>query len=146
MPKNIAGLMSWVAIGACTTESQVHSELASGISCLMGFENSTNGDVKIAVDAVASASQPHHFLAVMKDGHSAVATTTGNQVCHIILHGGTRPNYDAASVEAACGLAPVVIIGARHANSVKGPENQPLVIENGRPSDRWRPPHHRHHD
>ncbi len=136
MPQYIADLVSWAAIGARTTESQVHRELASGTSCPVGFKNGTNGDVKIAVDAVASASQPHHFLAVTKDGRSAIATTTGNKDCHIILRGGTKPNYDAASVEAAChlaqksGLSPVVIIDASHANSAKDANNQPRVMEN----------------
>lgn len=136
MPQYIADLVSWAAIGARTTESQVHRELASGTSCPVGFKNGTNGDVKIAVDAVASASQPHHFLAVTKDGRSAIATTTGNKDCHIILRGGKTPNYDAASVESACdlavqsGLSPVVIIDASHANSAKDPDNQPLVMEN----------------
>ena len=136
MPQYIADLVSWAAIGARTTESQIHRELASGTSCPVGFKNGTNGNVKIAVDAVASASQPHHFLAVTKDGRSAIAATAGNRDCHIILRGGTAPNYDAASVDAACalarqsGLRPAVIIDASHANSGKDPNNQPLVMEN----------------
>ncbi len=135
MPQYIADLVSWAAIGARTTESQVHRELASGTSCPVGFKNGTNGDVKIAVDAVASASQPHHFLAVTKDGRSAIASTAGNKDCHIILRGGKAPNYDAASVDAACdmahrsGLKPAVIIDASHANSAKDPDNQPQVME-----------------
>lgn len=130
-----AELVSWAAIGARTTESQVHRELASGTSCPVGFKNGTGGDVKIAVDAVQSASQPHHFLAVTKSGRSAIAATAGNEDCHVILRGGKTPNYDAASVETACallveaGLAPAVMIDASHANSSKTPENQPLVID-----------------
>jgi 3-deoxy-7-phosphoheptulonate synthase len=112
----------------------VHRELASGLSCPVGFKNGTDGNVRIALDAVKSASQPHHFLAVTKDGRSAIASTTGNDDCHIILRGGKTTNYDAASVEAACGEAvksgirPAVMIDASHANSSKKPENQPLVL------------------
>ncbi|SEQ03421.1 3-deoxy-D-arabinoheptulosonate-7-phosphate synthase [Devosia sp. YR412] len=134
-PQYIADLVSWAAIGARTTESQIHRELASGLSCPVGFKNGTDGNVKIALDAVASASQPHHFLAVTKDGRSAIAATTGNEDCHIILRGGSKAtNYDAASVDAAAkaaeksGLAPSIMIDASHANSSKNPENQPLVL------------------
>jgi 3-deoxy-7-phosphoheptulonate synthase len=133
-PQYLADLVSWAAIGARTTESQIHRELASGTSCPVGFKNGTGGNVRIAVDAVKSASMPHHFLAVTKSGHSAIAATTGNGDCHIILRGGKAPNYDAASVDAACamldqaGLAPAVMIDASHANSAKQPENQPLVV------------------
>ncbi|GLQ52767.1 3-deoxy-7-phosphoheptulonate synthase [Devosia nitrariae] len=134
-PQYIADLVSWAAIGARTTESQIHRELASGLSCPVGFKNGTDGNVRIALDAVQSASHPHHFMAVTKSGHSAIAATTGNDDCHIILRGGKAPNYDAASVEAACaeavraGLDPVVMIDASHANSGKRPENQPGVID-----------------
>jgi len=134
-PQYIADLVGWGAIGARTTESQIHREMASGLSCPVGFKNGTDGNVKIAVDAVGSASQPHHFLAVTKTGQSAIAATTGNEDAHIMLRGGKVPNYDAASVEAACaeltraGLRPVVMIDASHANSSKKPENQPLVVE-----------------
>jgi 3-deoxy-7-phosphoheptulonate synthase len=134
-PQYIADLVAWGAIGARTTESQVHRELASGLSCPVGFKNGTDGNVKIAVDAVQAASQPHHFMAVTKDGQAAVATTRGNGDCHVILRGGKLPNYDAASVEAACaaigkaGLAARVMIDASHANSGKNPQNQPLVVE-----------------
>ena len=134
-PQYIADLVAWGAIGARTTESQVHRELASGLSCPVGFKNGTDGNVKIAVDAVQAASQPHHFMAVTKDGQAAVATTSGNGDCHVILRGGKVPNYDAASVEAACtaigkaGLAARVMIDASHANSGKNPENQPRVVE-----------------
>ncbi|WP_375451546.1 3-deoxy-7-phosphoheptulonate synthase [uncultured Devosia sp.] len=133
-PQYIADLVSWAAIGARTTESQIHRELASGLSCPVGFKNGTDGNVQIALDAVASAGQPHHFMAVSKTGHSAIATTTGNADCHIILRGGKSTNYDAASVADACAQAekssrsPVVMIDASHANSAKKPENQPLVL------------------
>jgi 3-deoxy-7-phosphoheptulonate synthase len=133
-PQYISDLVSWGAIGARTTESQVHREMASGLSCPVGFKNGTDGNVKIAVDAVGAASHPHHFLAVMKDGRSAVAATTGNPDGHVILRGGKAPNYDAESVASACalleraGLRPVVMIDASHANSAKKPENQPKVV------------------
>lgn len=133
-PQYIADLVSWAAIGARTTESQIHRELASGLSCPVGFKNGTDGNVKIALDAVLSASQPHHFLAVTKDGRSAIASTSGNEDCHIILRGGKTTNYDAASVEAAAqtalksGLNPAIMIDASHANSSKNPENQPMVL------------------
>jgi len=133
-PQYFADLVSWGAIGARTTESQVHRELASGLSCPVGFKNGTDGNVRIALDAVKSASQPHHFLAVTKDGRSAIATTSGNDDCHIILRGGKVPNFDAESVDAACteaeksGMRPVVMIDASHANSSKNPENQALVL------------------
>jgi 3-deoxy-7-phosphoheptulonate synthase len=135
-PQYFADLVSWGAIGARTTESQVHRELASGLSCPVGFKNGTDGNVRIALDAVKSASHPHHFLAVTKTGHSAVAATTGNDDCHVILRGGIEPNYDAAGVEAASaaaiksGVRPAIMIDASHANSSKKPENQPLVLEN----------------
>ncbi|WP_194721086.1 3-deoxy-7-phosphoheptulonate synthase AroG [Noviherbaspirillum malthae] len=129
-PQYVADLISWGAIGARTTESQVHRELASGLSCPVGFKNGTDGNIKIAVDAIKAASQPHHFLSVTKGGHSAIVSTSGNEDCHIILRGGKAPNYDAASVEAACkeiaasGLASRLMIDASHANSSKKPENQ----------------------
>lgn len=134
-PQYIADLVSWGAIGARTTESQVHRELASGLSCPVGFKNGTDGNVKIAVDAIKAASQSHHFLSVTKGGHSAIVATAGNEDCHVILRGGKAPNYDAASVSAACqdmaksGLAQRVMIDASHANSSKKPENQPLVVD-----------------
>ncbi len=132
-PQYIADLVSWGAIGARTTESQVHRELASGLSCPVGFKNGTDGNIKIAVDAMKAASQPHHFLSVTKGGHSAIVSTSGNEDCHVILRGGKAPNFDAASVEAACtemaksGLAQRVMIDSSHANSNKKPENQPAV-------------------
>ncbi len=134
-PQYIADLVSWGAIGARTTESQVHRELSSGLSCPVGFKNGTDGNVKIALDAIKAASQPHHFLSVTKGGHSAIVSTAGNEDCHIILRGGKAPNYDAVSVEAAAqemgkaGLAPRVMIDASHANSSKKPENQTLVLQ-----------------
>jgi 3-deoxy-7-phosphoheptulonate synthase len=134
-PQYVADLVSWGAIGARTTESQVHRELASGLSCPIGFKNGTDGKIKIAVDAVKAASQPHHFLAVTKEGRSAIAATTGNQDCHIILRGGEWPNYDTAHVSGACrdlqkaGLTPAVMIDASHANSGYNPDNQPKVVD-----------------
>jgi 3-deoxy-7-phosphoheptulonate synthase len=133
-PQYFADLVAWGAIGARTTESQVHRELASGLSCPVGFKNGTDGNVRIALDAMKSAGQPHHFLAVTKDGQAAIATTTGNADTHIILRGGTAPNFDAASVAAAAaeaakaGVAPAIMIDASHANSSKKPENQPAVL------------------
>ena len=129
-PQYVADLISWGAIGARTTESQVHRELASGLSCPVGFKNGTDGNIKIAVDAIKAASQPHHFLSVTKGGHSAIVSTNGNEDCHVILRGGKSPNYDAASVDAASkdltasGLAARLMIDASHANSSKKPENQ----------------------
>ncbi len=134
-PQYIADLVAWGAIGARTTESQVHRELASGLSCPVGFKNGTGGDVKIAVDAMLAASQPHHFLSVTKGGHSAIVSTVGNKDCHVILRGGKEPNYDAASVEAAAqmiakaGVLPRLMIDASHANSNKDYRRQPIVID-----------------
>jgi 3-deoxy-7-phosphoheptulonate synthase len=134
-PQYIADLVSWGAIGARTTESQVHRELASGLSCPVGFKNGTDGNIKIAVDAIKAASQPHHFLSVTKGGHSAIVSTAGNEDCHVILRGGKTPNYDAASIEAASqdlaksGLAQRLMIDTSHANSSKNPQNQPLVAQ-----------------
>ena len=134
-PQYLADLVAWGAIGARTTESQVHREMTSGLSCPVGFKNGTDGNVKIAVDAVQAAAHPHHFLAVTKDGRTAIAATAGNGDCHVILRGGSQPNYDAASVAAAsavlekAGLRPRLMIDASHANSSKKPENQPAVID-----------------
>ena len=133
-PQYIADLVAWAAIGARTTESQIHRELASGLSCPVGFKNGTDGNVRIAAEAVKSASHPHHFMAVTKGGRSAIAATSGNEDCHIILRGGSRPNYDQASMAAAAtelvraGVTPQLMIDASHANSSKKPENQPKVI------------------
>ncbi len=134
-PQYIADLVSWGAIGARTTESQVHRELASGLSCPVGFKNGTDGNVRIAVDAIKAAQQAHHFLSVTKGGHSAIVSTNGNEDCHVILRGGRTPNHDAASVELACreiaraGLAQRLMIDASHANASKKPENQLPVCE-----------------
>jgi 3-deoxy-7-phosphoheptulonate synthase len=124
-PQYYADLVSWGAIGARTTESQVHRELASGLSCPVGFKNGTDGNVRIAVDALKAARAPHHFLSVTKAGHSAIVSTNGNEDCHIILRGGKHPNYDASSVEAAAkelagaGLEQRLMIDCSHSNSQK---------------------------
>jgi len=124
-PQYIADVVSWGAIGARTTESQVHRELASGLSCPVGFKNGTDGSLKVAVDAIRTSQHPHHFLSVTKAGHSAIVSTLGNEDVHIILRGGKQPNYDAASVDAACkelsagGLAQRVMIDLSHSNSQK---------------------------
>ena len=134
-PQYIADFVSWGAIGARTTESQVHRELASGLSCPVGFKNGTDGNIKIAIDAIKAASQPHHFLSVTKGGHSAIVSTVGNEDCHLILRGGKLPNYDAQSVEEAsttiakAGLPARIMIDASHANSNKDYRNQPAVID-----------------
>jgi 3-deoxy-7-phosphoheptulonate synthase len=134
-PQYIADLVSWAAIGARTTESQVHRELASGLSSPVGFKNGTDGNVRIAIDAVQSAGHPHHFMAVTKSGRSAIAATTGNEDAHIILRGGRTPNYDAESVAQAslallqAGVQTGIMIDASHANSGKQAQNQPLVVE-----------------
>jgi len=135
-PQYLADLISWGAIGARTTESQVHRELASGLSCPVGFKNGTDGTLKIAVDALTSASQPHSFLSLTKQGHSAIFTTTGNDDVHIILRGGKKPNYDAKSVNEAAeqlrnaNLAEQIMIDASHANSEKQFQRQIDVNEN----------------
>src|SRR5258706_13282268 len=133
-PQYIADLISWGAIGARTTESQVHRELASGLSCPVGFKNGTDGNVRIAVDAIKAAASPHHFLSVTKAGHSAIVSTNGNEDCRVILTGGKATNYDAASVDAAgreiaaAGLAARLMVDFSHANSQKKPENQYPII------------------
>ena len=132
-PQYIADLISWGAIGARTTESQCHRELASGLSCPVGFKNATDGNTKIALDAIGSASNPHHFLSVTKEGHSAIFATSGNSDCHVILRGGTRPNYDSESISiaaeemAANSLPPRLMIDFSHANSRKNYERQLVV-------------------
>lgn len=129
-PQYVADLVSWGAIGARTTESQTHRELASGLSCPVGFKNATDGDIQVAIDAIGSASQPHHFLSVTKQGHSAIFQTSGNEDCHIILRGGRHPNYDMFSVDDAsamlssAGLPARIMIDASHANSRKIPARQ----------------------
>ncbi len=135
-PQYFADLISWGAIGARTTESQVHRELASGLSCPVGFKNGTDGNLRIAVDAIRAAQQPHHFLSVTKAGHSAIVATNGNEDCHVILRGGKSTNYDAASVDvaakelSAAGLAERVMIDFSHANSLKDPQKKMLVAQN----------------
>jgi 3-deoxy-7-phosphoheptulonate synthase len=132
-PQYVADLISWGAIGARTTESQVHRELASGLSCPVGFKNGTDGTLKIAIDAIRAANRPHHFLSLTKSGRSAIFSTTGNDDCHIILRGGRSTNYDAASIEQACrelhqaGLAKKVMVDFSHANSSKQHARQLLV-------------------
>ncbi len=134
-PQYISDLVAWGAIGARTTESQVHRELASGLSCPIGFKNGTDGNVRVAVEAVRAASHPHHFLAVTKQGRSAIAATSGNADCHVILRGGRAPNFDAAGVAVACremtagSVATRLMIDASHGNSGKRPERQPVVVE-----------------
>jgi 3-deoxy-7-phosphoheptulonate synthase len=129
-PQYIADLVAWGAIGARTTESQVHRELASGLSCPVGFKNGTDGNIKIAVDAIRAAQAPHHFLSVTKGGHSAIVSTTGNEDCHIILRGGKAPNYDAKNVDAAAkglaesGIPARLMIDFSHGNSSKNPQKQ----------------------
>jgi len=124
-PQYTADLVSWGAIGARTTESQVHRELASGLSCPVGFKNGTDGSVKVAIDAIKTASSPHRFLSVTKHGESAIIVTRGNDDCHVILRGGKEPNYEARHVAAvgeqlaASGLAEVLMIDCSHANSQK---------------------------
>ncbi len=124
-PQYTADLIAWGAIGARTTESQVHRELASGLSCPVGFKNGTDGNMRIAVDAIRSANSPHHFLSVTKSGHTAIVSTMGNEDCHVILRGGKSPNFDAASVDAACeeiakaGLAARLMVDFSHGNSRK---------------------------
>ncbi|MDN2662028.1 3-deoxy-7-phosphoheptulonate synthase AroG [Psychromonas sp. 14N.309.X.WAT.B.A12] len=134
-PQYIADLMSWGAIGARTTESQVHRELASGLSCPVGFKNGTDGTIKVAVDAIGAANASHHFLSVNKFGHSAIVETAGNPDCHIILRGGKEPNYSAKHVAAIktdlkkSGLAETLMIDFSHANSEKKFENQMKVLD-----------------
>lgn len=134
-PQYVADLVSWGAIGARTTESQVHRELASGLSCPVGFKNGTDGGLQIAIDAIRSASQPHHFLSLTKEGRSAIFSTAGNEDCHIILRGGRKPNYDADSVNEAseklesAGIAANIMVDCSHANSQKQPERQVNVAE-----------------
>ena len=132
-PQYIGDLIAWGAIGARTTESQVHRELASGLSAPIGFKNGTDGNIKIATDAIQAAAQPHHFLSVHKNGQVAIVQTNGNPDCHVILRGGKSPNYDAASVATACRaleaaqLPPRLMVDCSHANSSKQPERQLLV-------------------
>ena len=129
-PQYVADLVSWGAIGARTTESQVHRELASGLSCPVGFKNATDGGLQVAVDAIGSATRPHHFLSVTKEGKSAIFSTAGNPDCHVILRGGKNTNYDAASINEACAslekanLNSRVMVDCSHANSLKQHDKQ----------------------
>jgi len=124
-PQYVGDLMSWGAIGARTTESQIHRELASGLSCPVGFKNGTKGSIQIAIDGIGAGNNPHHFLSVTKFGHSAIITTKGNEDCHIILRGGSEPNYSAEHVNAtakqlaAAGVNEKVMVDFSHANSAK---------------------------
>jgi len=135
-PQYVADLVSWGAIGARTTESQGHRELASGLSCPVGFKNSTDGGFKIAIDAVKAASNPHVFMSLTKEGHSAIFSTKGNHDCHIILRGGKKPNYDAPSIQHAAeqlekyGLKPLMMVDCSHANSLKDFHRQIDVCSN----------------
>ena len=129
-PQYIGDLISWGAIGARTTESQVHRELASGLSAPIGFKNGTDGNIRIAIDAIQAAARPHHFLSVHKNGQVAIVETRGNPDCHVILRGGKTPNYDAAHVAAACTeieaatLDCTLMVDCSHANSSKQHERQ----------------------
>ena len=129
-PQYIGDLIAWGAIGARTTESQVHRELASGLSAPIGFKNGTDGNIRIATDAIQAAARPHHFLSVHKNGQVAIVETKGNADCHVILRGGKAPNYDAASVAAACKdleaakLPATLMVDCSHANSSKQHERQ----------------------
>ena len=136
-PQYIADLIAWGAIGARTTESQVHRELASGLSMPVGFKNGTGGSIQIALDAIQSSSRPHHFLSVTKQGVSAIFSTSGNESCHLILRGGkTGPNYEKQSIDEATamlreqGMIESVMVDCSHGNSMKDFRNQPLVARN----------------
>ncbi|MFD0896120.1 3-deoxy-7-phosphoheptulonate synthase [Luteolibacter ambystomatis] len=135
-PQYIADLIAWGAIGARTTESQVHRELASGLSMPVGFKNGTGGSIQLALDAIQSSSRPHHFLSVTKQGVSAIISTTGNTSCHIILRGGkSGPNYSAEAVTEVVTmlneqkLPPYVMVDCSHGNSMKDFRNQPMVAD-----------------
>jgi 3-deoxy-7-phosphoheptulonate synthase len=137
IPQHIADLTSWVAIGARTTESQVHRELASGLSMPVGFKNGTDGNTQTALDAVLAARSPHWFPSVTKQGVSAIFHTTGNESCHVILRGGSRtgPNFDAVHVQEVCGklaakrLADTVMIDCSHGNSLKDHTKQKVAAD-----------------
>ena len=134
-PQYVADLISWGAIGARTTESQVHRELASGSSCPIGFKNSTNGSVQVAADAIGSAQNPHKFLSVTKEGKAAIFSSSGNKDCHIILRGGTSPNYKSEDIELASkvlnssGLLDTIMVDMSHGNSSKQHKKQLEVCE-----------------
>ena len=132
-PQYIGDLISWGAIGARTTESQVHRELSSGLSAPIGFKNGTDGNIRIATDAIQAAARSHHFLSVHKNGQVAIVETRGNKDCHVILRGGKTPNYDAASIAAACmeieaaKLPCTLMVDCSHANSSKDHNRQVAV-------------------
>lgn len=135
LPQYFADLVAWGAIGARTTESQIHRQLASGLSCPVGFKNGTDGGVQVALDAIRSAAGQHSFPAITADGRAAIARTTGNDACHLVLRGGNDgPNYSAAHIAAAVaaaakvGVEPGIVVDASHANSGKDPARQPAVI------------------
>jgi 3-deoxy-7-phosphoheptulonate synthase len=134
-PQYIGDLIAWGAIGARTTESQVHRELASGLSAPIGFKNGTDGNIKIATDAIQAAGRPHHFLSVHKNGQVSVVETKGNKDCHVILRGGKEPNYEVAHVKAACAelaaakLPASLMVDLSHANSSKKHERQIIVAD-----------------
>ena len=137
MPQYMGELITWTAIGARTTESQTHREMASGLSTPVGFKNGTDGSLQVAIDALQSARQAHHFLGINQDGRTAVFRTAGNRYGHIVLRGGSSgPNYAAESVEAAAralrsaGLPDRIVIDCSHANSNKDPQVQPVVARN----------------
>lgn len=135
LPQYFADLIAWGAIGARTTESQIHRQLASGLSCPVGFKNGTDGGVQVALDAIRSAAGAHSFPAITAEGRAAIASTTGNRTCHLVLRGGhAGPNYSPAHIEsialaaAQAGIDPGIVIDASHANSGKDPARQPAVI------------------
>ena len=135
-PQFVADLISWGAIGARTTESQVHRELASGISAPMGFKNGTGGNIQIAIDAITAARRPHHFLSVTKSGDSAIVSTTGNEFCHVILRGSSKgPNYSASDIATVteqlenANLPPYLMVDCSHGNSLKDYRKQPEVAQ-----------------
>lgn len=134
-PQYISDLISWAAIGARTTESQGHRELASGVSCAIGFKNGTYGNMDVAINAVSAASRPHNFLSVDKDGRSSIFTTSGNEDCHVILRGGREPNYQAQHVNQASqelkahGLASAIMVDCSHANSSRDYRRQAIVAK-----------------
>ena len=134
-PQYSADLVAWGAIGARTTESQCHRELASGLSCPVGFKNGTKGSVKIAVDAIGAAKNPHHFLSVTKEGRTAIFESHGNPYCHVILRGGTEPNFSAEHIQSTSeiiesqNLPSNIMVDFSHANSYKTPERQAEVAD-----------------
>jgi len=134
-PQYIADLISWTAIGARTTESQTHREMASGLSMPVGFKNSTEGNLQVAVNAIESARHPHSFLGITQDGLTAIVRTSGNPDSHVVLRGGKTPNYDARSIEECCrlllakGLEPRVVVDCSHAQTAKDYTKQPLVLD-----------------